>query len=172
MAWDKDSGMLVFWINGALRNIEIHFRYILHNFQSCRQHLVPVCGMRIIVICYLLNDAVSNSDCTAWIMNWNEYGRKRSWPNLRYYLAFTWKGWGEEGIAVSSSRGGHANHLCTVSTLVWYMYLDQFLLFPSTYRGPSGDHGRVLWNIFETPFSIWAPGTVVRWGTMLQAGRP
>jgi hypothetical protein len=36
----------------------------------------------------LFNDAVSSSDYIASndrIMNWKVYGRKRSWPNLRYY---------------------------------------------------------------------------------------
>jgi hypothetical protein len=26
------------------------------------------------------------------MMNWNEYGRKRSWPNLRYYLGICLEG--------------------------------------------------------------------------------
>jgi hypothetical protein len=44
-------------------------------------------------ICGLFNETVSSAECIAlgdWedecITNWKGYGRKWSWPNLRYYL--------------------------------------------------------------------------------------
>jgi hypothetical protein len=41
-------------------------------------------------ICSLFNDAISVSRsvewrCGKWMMNWKGFGRRRSWPNLRYF---------------------------------------------------------------------------------------
>jgi hypothetical protein len=77
------------------------------NMYAChyRLHLGPSDCLFFI----LRRSLVSRIWHDALIMNWKGFGRRRSWPNSRYFPGFAWRHWGKSlkiafTIAVASAK--------------------------------------------------------------------